>query len=1244
MPEYLSPGVYVEEIDTGNKPIEGVSTSTAGMEGLAERGPLNVPILVTGYGEYVRWFGGYLNIEDFTNATGAHCYLPHAVEGFFTNGGKRAFITRVAGEGAVAATDDLFDRGSAASADSIILRAAAESTGTVANPPLLYVLDPANLTNVAPHNWIRVGDGSPAEYKQVSAIGAVASNTHVPLNFPLNFLHEATSGVQEFAPTVAVGYTPAGFTLTAAVNQGATQLVVTSLTNSDLTKLAASPNQLLEIGGAQGEHHFAVSTTISGTTATVVLEAPIAMAYPNTATVKPLQTPALAPTSHLALDGNTGDTLIYLDNRSGAFTTVTDLVFIEATDPTRNEVRRIGALFSVDISPDAYEEYPADSVVRGAALADDDRQMTAFAGAVLTLDDVSSLNVGDTLWVDAGLNREKGTIQSVNTATNQVTLTAALGNPHTPLPVSATPGLSLKILTSAAPAGSRVVALGNRITLQLGNVVRIGDAPNNEYATIVGLPNRSPAGVSPDAGNVVLDHRLVLDHANGDDFRRQLPVHGAAAPPPAPILSTTAAGALPARNYSVVVTYFNPATGETTASAASSIAIPANDVLIVTSPAAEAGVTEYRVYADQVAGSEKLQATVNIGASFTEPVTGLVAGAAPPSVNTASVSVTSLVLAVDQGATTLLFSDGTNFTAGFLSVTIPSGETFYHSVTAATAAAPVEVTLQTPLKRAHPPGSAIVGRDPLIEVQALDAGAWGNRLRLSVQDESPGLVHGSTLKTIINPTHIRLSSPAGVEAGTILELLDPLNNNAVVGDPIKVVLLDRSSNNTITLQAPLTGPQQTAQANAVLAGKALGVRSREFRVTVYLLHQADPALPARDNVTIDSEVFRNLSMDPRHSHYIETVIGDINGPLRLEDRRPEGQSWYIRVHDVGQDVLPDPTATLESIRLGPEALIDILPSGSEQPAQEALEGGDDSIDTVGDDTYIGDDNDDPEQRTGLFSFVSVEEISILAVPGRTTAAVQEAMITQCENLRYRFAVLDGPPPPDDALANVQNQRQQFDTKYAALYHPWLLIEDPFPTNLQQIGTFPIPPSGSVIGVYARTDDERGVHKAPANEVVNGIIGLQRILNKGEQDILNPFPVNINVIRDFRKDNRSIRIWGARVITSDPDWFYVNVRRLLIFLEQSIDIGLQWVVFEPNAEPLWARVKRTITNFLTTVWRNGALEGTKPEEAFFVKCDNTTMTQDDIDNGRLIVVIGVAPVRPAEFVIIRIGLWTAGSQT
>jgi phage tail sheath protein FI len=171
-----------------------------------------------------------------------------------------------------------------------------------------------------------------------------------------------------------------------------------------------------------------------------------------------------------------------------------------------------------------------------------------------------------------------------------------------------------------------------------------------------------------------------------------------------------------------------------------------------------------------------------------------------------------------------------------------------------------------------------------------------------------------------------------------------------------------------------------------------------------------------------------------------------------------------------------------------------------------------------------------------------------------------------------------------------------------------------------------------------------VHKAPANEVVRGIIGLRQQLSKREQDVLNPGPTNINVIRDFRRDNRAIRSYGGRVITSDPDWKYVNVRRLLIFIEASIDRGLQWVVFEPNAEPLWARVRRTIGDFLTTVWRNGALEGTAPEEAYFVRCDRSTMTQTDIDLGRLIAVIGVAPVKPAEFVIIRIGLWTAHADT
>lgn len=189
----------------------------------------------------------------------------------------------------------------------------------------------------------------------------------------------------------------------------------------------------------------------------------------------------------------------------------------------------------------------------------------------------------------------------------------------------------------------------------------------------------------------------------------------------------------------------------------------------------------------------------------------------------------------------------------------------------------------------------------------------------------------------------------------------------------------------------------------------------------------------------------------------------------------------------------------------------------------------------------------------------------------------------------------------------------------------------------------MPPGGHVLGIYARTDIARGVHRAPANEEVRGIITddlrgpghvgpLEFRTSKGVQDILNPR--GINVMRDFRADQRAIRVWGARTMADDPEWKYVNVRRLFIFLEEWIHEGTQFVVFEPNNEATWAIVRRSISSFLTRVWRDGALMGATPEEAFFVKCDRTTMTQDDLDNGRLICLIGVAPVKPAEFVIFR----------
>jgi hypothetical protein len=211
-----------------------------------------------------------------------------------------------------------------------------------------------------------------------------------------------------------------------------------------------------------------------------------------------------------------------------------------------------------------------------------------------------------------------------------------------------------------------------------------------------------------------------------------------------------------------------------------------------------------------------------------------------------------------------------------------------------------------------------------------------------------------------------------------------------------------------------------------------------------------------------------------------------------------------------------------------------------------------------------------------------------------------------------------------------------------VYHPWLEILDPTQRTAQGAppARLQLPPSGSVCGIYARTDITRGVFKAPANEPLLGLVKLENNINKARQDVLNP--EGINALRFF--EGRGNRVWGARTVSSDPEWMYINVRRLFIYLEHSIDKGTQWAVFEPNNERLWANVRHTIEDFLLVTWKTGALMGTKPEEAYFVRCDRTTMTQNDLDNGRLICLIGVSPTKPAEFVIFRIGQWTADAAT
>ncbi len=312
-----------------------------------------------------------------------------------------------------------------------------------------------------------------------------------------------------------------------------------------------------------------------------------------------------------------------------------------------------------------------------------------------------------------------------------------------------------------------------------------------------------------------------------------------------------------------------------------------------------------------------------------------------------------------------------------------------------------------------------------------------------------------------------------------------------------------------------------------------------------------------------------------------------------------------------------------------------------------LEGGNDGVMIAAEGEFglagrEADPDDVTMKATGLQALAEIDDIAIVAAPdvggmdeASRLVATSHLLAHAEAPAAYRIAVVDG--PPSASINEIREFRGQFDSTYGALYHPWINILDP--NDLGAPGTPPrqmsVPPSGFVCGIYARTDVARGVHKAPANEVVRGLTRFEININKRRQDVLNP--EGINALRLL--EGRGNRVWGARTMTSDPEWKYVNVRRLLIMIEHSIDRSTQWAVFEPNNERLWGNVRRTVEDFLLVLWKDGALMGTSPEEAFFVRCDRTTMTQNDIDNGRLICLVGVAPTKPAEFVIFRIGQWT-----
>jgi phage tail sheath protein FI len=601
---------------------------------------------------------------------------------------------------------------------------------------------------------------------------------------------------------------------------------------------------------------------------------------------------------------------------------------------------------------------------------------------------------------------------------------------------------------------------------------------------------------------------------------------------------------------------------------------------------------------------------------------------------------------------------------------------------------PVPITNLTPVSRPAFTTNTNVTQ-VILDVLALNEGDWGNNLSVAV--DVAGLVTTTLSAAVVeNATQATLTSVERISVGMTLFISDVSVAPAGMAKAARVqvtridaatrtitfLVLEHSESADTGIQMPtissgasvtgtiagraatvLDSPVASGDTEAVLQSTAgIGVGSillfvaedvtnaavtvnrrvvtRVVGRRVFLSHSqpfvaAFPADPNKVTTRVTTEDFTltvyegndivethvNLSME--NTNTTDYVEGRINiGATR---------SRFIRVKEapvVTNSLPPQPTA-------GPRRLGTL-------PTTAGLNG---DVDAEGD--YIGNE----ASQTGFHGFDSVDDINILAAPGITLRPVILAGMTYCENRADCFFVGEAPLAAQTVteVLDFKNAtgayagQQAFNSTYGALYWPWVRALDPLTNRPMSM-----PPSGAVIGSYSATDVRRGVHKAPAgleDGFLNTAIGIEKVVTKGEHDLLNP--QGVNVIRSF--PDLGILIWGARTVSVNPEWRYVNVRRLFLFLEESIDQGTQWVVFEPNDPVLWKRIIRNVSAFLRIQWLEGKLVGNKPEEAFFVKCDEETNPPESVALGRVITLVGVAPSRPAEFVIFRISQIFGGSN-
>ena len=1105
MPEFLSPGVFIEEVDAGPKPIEGVSTSTAGAVGVTTFGPTSgKPVLVTSFAEFVRIFGPPVPEPEEPLLTqwagdkdrGRWWQFALSIKGFFDNGGQRIFVKRVFSKNGAKPAKVEFGQG-------LVSEIEVDAPARATSLKLRHLIGISRFTQVTVFDPAFVGTFKVVSYDALEhtirldgelskAVKAGKSFVEIKSRMMPPPAERATLSIQarslgrwgndlrtQVRPMV--GNTAS---LLADSDNGG-PIFSTSVTSSELT-------WVFEVDDVTGLA-LGNSVTIKGTSRK------ISKVPPNTST---FEVQGIPPSDLLTPDETLGE-------RGDLTTTVTE-------DVTAGEKK-------------------------------------------IKVEDFSGVSEGDRL-------RVKGNTFKV--------LSKNLPNE-----------LVVKTELPAVKADTEVtvlrpnVSLGDKLLIGTGTAKVMEDVDENE-ATI--------KLKSDEVGNLAEGDliRVARDNHNDDHMIVEIGPNGIFTVFPA--FQDAVAADVNVQKFKRLVsagtrrkmTLAGPSDGF--GENASFIFVPTgkqfkvvkvSDGTFEFTPAINLGrdwvsqKIEYRAATPAAANSQGATLKLTNARALKKDD---------------KVEIGEEIYDLTETPTVASDNSGTIQVDRVFNPTVTAGNSVTKIIRVAVAGNTSDWSLKVPnasgLQEGEP---ALIGSEEIVIDRVISA-SGSSRLLLATRHDSSNpnpWLKGTLVRRlrVANAPGTGVVNVAGVSRlykGAIVELDN--------GAEKEVRTIDSINGDAVKLSEPLV--------HTYREGNKVRVVEAEIQ-----------ARQVVNNRVVQEESFPNLRLvDDKTSSFFMTAIK--NASTLIEIAEPLGEGF------------PDTPGKLAELSNFPAARnIGLVP----------LEGGDDRLDLLTVDDFVGEDLG-TGKRTGIQALEDIDEVSICLAPNVWSPTVHSALILHCETLKDRFAILD----PKDGLSieQIRDVRENLDSKYGALYYPWLEVRDPIIGRNVQVA-----PSGHMAGIYARVDVERGVHKAPANEIIRGITKIADEVTKREQDLLNP--KGINALRFF--PGRGNRVWGARTISSDSSWKYINVRRLFLFVEESIDEGTQFVVFEPNSDPTWARVRQTITNFLTTVWRGGALEGTTADQAFFVKCDRTTMSQDDIDNGRLICVIGIAPVKPAEFVIFKI---------